>query len=72
MRNTRIPLDIIYVGEDTKVVSIKQMEPHVETGVPSDAPAKWAIELNQGTAKQVGVNVGDALQIPEAARNTSR
>ena len=71
MKNTRIPLDIVYIGGDAKVVSIKQMQPYDVSPVPSDAPAKWAIELNQGTAAAAGVSVGDALQIPEAARNTT-
>jgi hypothetical protein len=71
MKNTRIPLDIIYVNAAGKVVSIKQMKPYDLTTTPSDAPAKWAIELNQGAASAAGIRVGDTLQIPAAARATA-
>ena len=46
------------------------MKPLDETGVPSDAPAKYAIELNEGTAAKVGVKPGDVLSIPPAARES--
>lgn len=72
MKNTRIPLDIIYVNAAGVVVSIKQMRPYDVTTVYSDAPAKWAIELNQGRAAAVGVKVGDQLTIPEPARNVDQ
>ena len=68
MKNTHIPLDIIYADARGKVVSVKQMRPLDETSVPSDGPAKYAVELNQGTAARVGVAPGDVLQIPEVAR----
>jgi uncharacterized protein len=68
MKNTRIPLDIIYLNGAGAVVSIKQMRPYDVTTVYSDAPAKWAIELNQGQAAAAGVKVGDQLAIPEPAR----
>lgn len=68
MKNTHVPLDIIYADARGKVVSVKQMRPLDETSVPSDGPAKYAVELNQGTAKRVGVAPGDVLRIPEEAR----
>jgi uncharacterized membrane protein (UPF0127 family) len=68
MKNTRIPLDIIYVNASGVVVSVKQMRPYDVTTIPSDGPAKWAIELNQGQAASCGVKAGDQLTIPETAR----
>ena len=68
MKNTRIPLDIIFVNSSGVVVSIKQMRPYDVSTTYTDAPAKWAIELNQGAAAQAGVKVGDQLSIPETAR----
>ena len=64
MKNTTIPLDIIYLDRNGKVVSIKQMNPRSLRGVPSDRPAMYAVELNQGAAAQAGVRVGDKLTIP--------
>jgi uncharacterized membrane protein (UPF0127 family) len=68
MKNTHIPLDIIYVDGGSKVVSIKQMKPLDETGVWSDGPAKYAVELNQGAAARAGVKVGDVLTLPPETR----
>ena len=72
MKNTRIPLDIIFVNANGVVVSIKQMRPYDISTTYADAPAKWAIELNQGQAAAAGVKVGDQLSIPESARNPDR
>ena len=71
MKNTRIPLDILYLDEHGKVVSIHQMKPYDRTGVPSDGLSKFAIELNVGRASQVGAKVGDVLEIPSNARNAT-
>lgn len=68
MKNTHIPLDIIYADAAGKVVSVKQMEPLDEAGVPSDGPAKYAVELNRGAARRAAVGAGDVLVIPETAR----
>lgn len=72
MRNTRIPLDIIYVSAGGKVMSIKQMKAYDETPVPSDGVAKYAIELNLNQAAATGVKVGDVLVIPAAAAKTDQ
>jgi uncharacterized membrane protein (UPF0127 family) len=71
MKNTRIPLDIVFVNAAGVVVSIKQMKPYDLKTTYTDAPAKWAIELNAGAAAGAGLKVGDALQIPDAARSTA-
>jgi uncharacterized membrane protein (UPF0127 family) len=70
MKNTRIPLDIIYLDHLGRVVSIKQMKPYDLSSVPSDGPTKYAIELNKDAAAGAGVKSGDTLTIPEAARDT--
>lgn len=75
MKNTFIPLDILYVNAAGQVVSVQQMKPQERdpsTGnyrtFPSGAPAKYAIELNEGAAAAAGVKVGDVLEIPPGAR----
>jgi uncharacterized membrane protein (UPF0127 family) len=72
MRNTRIPLDIIYVDQDGTVVSVHSMRPLDLTRIPSAGPAKYAIELNQGAAARCGIKPGDQLQIPPDAAHTDR
>ena len=68
MKNTKIPLDIIYVDAAGRVVSTHKMHPYDEQSVYPDGRYKYAIELNQGTVEKVGVKAGDVLVIPEAAR----
>ena len=68
MKNTLIPLDIVYLDQAGRVVSVKHMKPLDETGVPSDGPAMYAIELNAGTAARVGVKAGDTLKVPDDLR----
>lgn len=64
MKNTRIPLDIVYVAADKRVASIHAMQPFDLTPVNSAGPAMYAIELNVDTARAVGVKAGDKLDIP--------
>ena len=54
MKNTLIPLDILYLDATGRVVSVKQMKPHDLTRVPSDGPAMYAIELNAGRRRAGG------------------
>jgi hypothetical protein len=72
MENTLIPLDIVFVDREGRIVSIHQMQPLDLRQVPSAGPAMYAIELNQGTAARAGVKAGDMLQIPPQAAGGSR
>ncbi len=60
MKNTRIPLDIIYIGEDKKVINIsRNAEPFLEKGVsPSSSPAKYVLEINGGNSEKWGIKEG--------------
>lgn len=63
MLNTYIPLDIIYIGEDKKIVSIQRnTTPKSTDPVPSGAPAKYVLEVNAGYAERHGLQVGDRLE----------
>src|SRR5438045_9523205 len=66
MKNTRIPLDILFVDARGNVITIKTMKPFDLTPVPSEGMAMYAIELNAGAAAEVKVRVGDLLKIPTA------
>ena len=69
MKNTRIPLDIVFVDANGRIASIQQMKPYDLTSISSPVPVKYAIELNKGAAAKAGAKVGDKLGIPEAARD---
>jgi hypothetical protein len=68
MKDTRIPLDLVYVSADHHIVSIHALKPFDLTPVVSAGPAKYAIELNVNTASTVGVRPGDTLEMPAAVR----
>ncbi len=62
MRNTIIPLDIIFIGEDQRIVTIQRdTKPYSEASIPSSAPAKYVLEVNAGLAAKYGLQVGDKL-----------
>lgn len=64
MRNTYLPLSIAYVAADGEIVTILDMEPHVEDGdYWSTRKARYAIETNQGWFDRHGVSVGDRVAI---------
>jgi hypothetical protein len=68
MKNTRIPLDILFLDKDGKIVSIHTMKPYDLNTTQSAGPAKYAIELNAGVASRLGLKPGDQLEIPSSAR----
>jgi uncharacterized membrane protein (UPF0127 family) len=71
MKNTRFPLDILFLDSTGKVVSIHQMQAYDLNETSSDFPARYAVELNTGVAAQSGVKVGDILDIPPPARSSN-
>jgi len=62
MKNTKIPLDIIYIDEDKTIVSFqKNAKPMDETSLPSSAPAKYVLEINGGLSDEWELAVGDKI-----------
>ncbi len=66
MKNTKIPLDILYFDHDRKLVSAQQGVPPCSAGdqcppYPSQGSALYVLELNAGIAQTLGVKTGDQL-----------
>ena len=61
MRDTLIPLSIAYIDARGTIIDIQDMQPLDETSHPSAAPAKYALEVNQGFFEAHGIQVGDRL-----------
>jgi uncharacterized protein len=62
MKNTKIPLDIIYADSGYKIVSIHaNTKPFSEDQIPSDKPAQYVVELNAGFAERSGIKPGDRI-----------
>lgn len=65
MKNTLIPLDMLFIGADGKVVGLAQRTvPHSQTLIDSPGPVKAVLELNGGTASRLGIKVGDRVVHP--------
>lgn len=63
MKNTNIPLDIIYINADKKIVSFqKNAQPNNERSLPSNVPAKYVLEINAGLADEWQLKVGDKME----------
>ena len=63
MRNTVIPLDLIFVGLDGKILNIAANAiPYDETPLVSAGPVKAVLELNGGRAKELGIVAGDQVE----------
>ncbi|MEM7433477.1 MAG: DUF192 domain-containing protein [Pseudomonadota bacterium] len=60
MKNTYIPLDIVYVKADGRVSSVfHDAEPLSLRSMPSDEPVQYVLELNGGLAAKLGID-GDS------------
>ncbi len=67
MKNTLIPLDIIFVSQDLKIVHIAQYATPCEQSpcekYDSIYPAKYVLEINGGLSKQIGLVPGDYIEL---------
>ena len=62
MKNTFIPLDIIYIDKDGHIVKIVENARIESTTVmPSDGKVKAVLELNAGQVRQKEIAVGDRV-----------
>lgn len=77
MKNTRIALDILYFDNDRKLVAQQRDVPPCSLGdacpsYPSNAPARYVLELNAGQAEKLKLQDGATLtfgpSIPTPAR----
>lgn len=62
MRNTIIPLDIMFVDENQVITTIHEnAKPMNDNSLPSKGDAKYVVEVNAGFAKKYGVKEGDKI-----------
>lgn len=63
MKNTLIPLDMIFIAKDGHVVSIaRNAEPMSEALIPSGGPIVGVLEIRGGRAAEIGVEPGDLVR----------
>ena len=61
MKNTSIPLDLIFIGPDNRINEFASLEPFSLESVESRFPSIMALEMNRGTAKRLGIEIGDRV-----------
>ena len=65
MKNTLIPLDMIFVDSSSKIIDIKENVPPCKQEecptYPSVEPAQYVLEVNAGFVQENGVKIGDRL-----------
>ncbi len=65
MKNTTLPLDMLFIGQDGRVVSVKEdAEPMSEAVIASGGPVTGVLEVNAGTVKRIGAKPGDHVRHP--------
>ncbi|HEY4293525.1 DUF192 domain-containing protein [Luteibacter sp.] len=67
MKNTLIPLDILYFDKDRKLVSMQLNAQPCKADpcaiYPSDGEARYVLELKAGTAGRLGLKLGESLAV---------
>jgi len=62
MKNTYIPLDMIFIRGDGRILRIAEnTEPLSERNIPSGGPVRAVLEVIGGTAKKLGIAPGDRV-----------
>lgn len=62
MRNTLVPLDILFIGGDGRIAHIVQRTvPLSEATISSRVPVRAVLEVNAGTVRRLGIAVGDRV-----------
>ena len=66
MRNTRIPLDIVYLDSELAIVGWSLNTPPCRTrrcpSYPSGRPARYVLEVNAGEMERLGASLGDTVR----------
>ena len=63
MQNTYIPLDIIFIGSDFRILSIhSNAVPNSTRIISSDFLCKYVIELPAGSVEKLKIKVGDKVK----------
>lgn len=62
MKNTQIPLDIIFIKADSTIASLQEnARPNDESGLSSQVPVRYVLEVNAGLAEKWSLEVGDKI-----------
>ncbi|MFL0352114.1 DUF192 domain-containing protein [Xanthomarina sp. GH4-25] len=63
MKNTQFALDLIYLNANKTIVSFQEnAQPLDESSLPSNAPAKYVLEVNAGLVSKWQLETGDWIE----------
>ncbi len=62
MKNTYIPLDMLFIRPDGRIANIaRNTVPHSTEVLSSDGKVRYVLEINGGLAAQLGISAGDQV-----------
>ena len=64
MKNTPLPLDLLFISETGEVRAILPGEPFSTAQIDPGEPARFVLELNAGTSAANGIAPGDKVRHP--------
>jgi uncharacterized membrane protein (UPF0127 family) len=65
MKNTLIPLDMIFIGDDRRIAGVHaNATPLSLTPISVGRPSRWVLEVPGGYAARAGIATGDAIDLP--------
>lgn len=65
MKNTIVPLDMLFLDEHGKVIDIHEnAKPYSTAIIAANAPSRYVIELHGGTVARLGIKPGDQVTSP--------
>ena len=71
MKNTPLPLDILFLDDAGTVVNVAAATtPYSEAPIPSAGPARYVLEVNAGFAAKHGIGAGARVELPAEAIRT--
>ena len=69
MKNTLIPLDIIFLNSDLEVINIEKANPEPNTSdenlasYGSERPDQYVLEINQNRSEEIGLEKGSEMSL---------
>lgn len=65
MKNTPLPLDLIFIGENGRIADILPGVPFSEAVITPGVPVRFVLEVKSGIAAKNRIGTGDRLSHPE-------
>jgi uncharacterized membrane protein (UPF0127 family) len=72
MKNTVMPLDLVFISEDGRVQAVLPGEPFSEAVITPGVPVRFVLELTAGTAATDHIAAGDTARHPAISRAAAK